>query len=66
MKRFIKNFIRSINLTAPGVRRIMMKLEDEAVVYKENAGYFLADPLLKQHILRFRLSTATNVTGWPR
>ena len=44
----------------------MMKLEDETVVYKEEAGHILADPLLKQHILRFRLSTATNVTAWPR
>lgn len=50
-----KDFIKSINLTAPGVRKIMMKLEDAAVVYRENAGYILADPLLKQHILRFRL-----------
>jgi GTPase SAR1 family protein len=50
-----KDFIQSINLTAPGVRKIMMKLEDETVVYKEEAGYILADPLLKQHILRFRL-----------
>ncbi len=50
-----KDFIKSINLTAPGVRKIMMKLEDETVVYKEVAGYILADPLLKQHILRFRL-----------
>ena len=50
-----KDFIKSINLTAPGVRKILMKLEDEAVVYKEDAGYILADPLLKQHILGFRL-----------
>jgi len=50
-----KGFINSINLTAPGVRKIMMKLENEAVVYKENAGYILADPLLKQHVLEFRL-----------
>jgi len=50
-----KDFIRSINLTAPGVRKIMMKLEDETVVYKEDAGYILADPLLKQHILGYRL-----------
>jgi len=50
-----KDFIKSINLTAPGVRKIMMKLEDETVVYKEVAGYILADPLLRQHILRFRL-----------
>ena len=50
-----KDFIRSIDLTAPGVRKIMMKLEDESVVYKEEVGYILADPLLKQHILRFRL-----------
>ncbi|MBW2411731.1 MAG: hypothetical protein JRF72_18195 [Deltaproteobacteria bacterium] len=50
-----KDFIKSINLTAPGVRKIMLKLEDAAVVYKEDAGYILADPLLKQHILKFRL-----------
>jgi hypothetical protein len=50
-----KDFIKGINLTAPGVRKIMIKLEDEAVVYKENTGYILADPLLKQHILEFRL-----------
>jgi len=50
-----KEFIKGINLTAPGVRKIMIKLEDEAVVYKEGAGYILADPLLKQHILKFRL-----------
>lgn len=50
-----KDFINSINLTAPGVRKIMMKLEDGAVVYKEDAGYILADPLLKQHILEYRL-----------
>jgi len=50
-----KDFIKGIDLTAPGVRKIMMKLENESVVYKEEAGYILADPLLKQHILRFRL-----------
>ena len=50
-----KEFLKGINLTAPGVRKIMMKLEDETVVYKGEAGYILADPLLKQHILRFRL-----------
>ena len=50
-----KDFIQSINLTAPGVRKIMIKLENEAVVYKEDTGYILADPLLKQHILAFRI-----------
>jgi uncharacterized protein len=50
-----KDFIQSINLTAPGVRKIMMKLENETVVYKEEPGYILADPLLKQHVLRYRL-----------
>ena len=50
-----KGFLKSINLTAPGVRKIMMKLEDEAVVYKEDVGYILADPLLKQHVLEYRL-----------
>ena len=33
----------------------MMKLDDQAVVYREDAGYILADLFLKQHILRFRL-----------
>jgi len=50
-----KDFINSIKLTAPGVRKIMIKLEDEAIVYKEDTGYILADPLLKEHILEFRL-----------
>ena len=50
-----KNFIQSTGLTAAGVRKIIMKLEDQAVVYKEDTGYVMADPLLKQHILRFRL-----------
>jgi len=34
---------------------IFIKLEDQAVVYKEDSGYVLADPLLKQHMRRFRL-----------
>jgi len=29
--------------------------ENRLVVYKEEAGYILANPLLKQHILRFKL-----------
>lgn len=50
-----KDFIQRTGLTAAGVRKILIKLEDQAVVYKEDSGYVLADPLLKQHILRFRL-----------
>ena len=50
-----KDFIQTTGLTAAGVRKILMKLEDQAVVYKEELGYILADPLLKQHVLRFRL-----------
>jgi hypothetical protein len=50
-----KKLIKNINLTAPGVRKIMIKLKNETVVYKEETGYILADPLLKQHILRYRL-----------
>ncbi|MEJ2168731.1 MAG: hypothetical protein P8X90_24720, partial [Desulfobacterales bacterium] len=40
-----KNFTQSTGLTAAGVRKIIMKLEDQAVVYKEDIGYILADPL---------------------
>jgi hypothetical protein len=50
-----KDFIRRTGLTASGIRKILMKLEDQAVVYREEAGYILADPLLRQHVLRFRL-----------
>lgn len=50
-----KAFAQQTGLTAAGVRKILMKLEDHAVVYKEDEGYILADPLLKQHLLRFRL-----------
>jgi hypothetical protein len=44
-------FIQSTELTAAGVRKIIMKPEDQAVVYKEDTGYVMADPLLKQQIL---------------
>jgi len=50
-----KAFSQQTGLTAAGVRKILMKLEDQAVVYREDAGCILADPLLKQHLLRFRL-----------
>ena len=50
-----KGFVQSVQLTTPGVRKIIIKLENEAVIYREEKGYVLADPLLKQHILHFRL-----------
>jgi len=50
-----KAFIQATGLTAAGVAKILNKLQDHAVVYREKAGYGLADPLLRQHLLRFRL-----------
>lgn len=50
-----KKFVQSIKLTAPGVRKIIIKMENDAVIYKDKQGYILADPFLKQHIRRFRL-----------
>jgi uncharacterized protein len=50
-----KQFTQRVGLTASGVRKIIMKLEDEAVIYKETNAYILADPLLKTHIKHFRI-----------
>jgi uncharacterized protein len=50
-----KVFVQGVKLSSPGVRKIFFKLENEAVVYKEMQGYILADALLKQHILKYRL-----------
>jgi len=50
-----KVFVQQVGLSTTGVGKIIKKLENKAVVYKEDNGYVLADPLLKQHILQFRL-----------
>lgn len=50
-----RNFVSHIQLTSAGVGRIVKRLENEAVVYCEPEGYVLADPLLKCHILRYRM-----------
>ncbi len=50
-----KAFVQQVGLSTTGVGKIIKKLENNAVVYKEDNGYVLADPLLKQHILWARL-----------
>lgn len=55
MKPLGKEFVQRVVLSTTGVGKIIKKLEDGAVVYKEENGYSLSDPLLKQHILRYRL-----------
>jgi len=50
-----KVFVQKIKLSSPGIRKIFIKLENEAIIYKEENGYILADPLLKQHLLKYRL-----------
>ena len=50
-----KDFVLKTSLSAAGLRKIINKFEDNAIVYKEDNGYELADPLLKQHILTYRL-----------
>lgn len=54
-KPFGKDFVRKVRLSAGGVRKIMIKFENNAVVYKEPEGYVLADPLLKNHMRTFRM-----------
>ena len=52
-----KDFLMTIpGISSSGCARIIKKLEDNAVVYRdsgENAGYFLADPLLAEFLRRF-------------
>ncbi len=55
LKPFGKVFVQQVGLSTTGVGKIIKKLENNAVVYREDNGYMLADPLLKQHILQFRL-----------
>jgi DNA-binding IscR family transcriptional regulator len=43
-------------ISSSGCAKIIKKLEDHAVVYREygeNGGYFLADPLLAEFLRRF-------------
>jgi hypothetical protein len=55
LKPLGKVFVQHVGLSTTGVGKIIRKLENAAIVYKEDNGYVLADPLLRQHILRFRL-----------
>ena len=50
-----KDFVQKVHLSVGGVRKIIAKLENNAVVYKEPEGYVLADPLLKVHLQIFRI-----------
>ncbi len=52
---FGKDFVQKTRLSVGGVRKIITKFENNAVVYKEPEGYVLADPLLKCHMLTFRM-----------
>ena len=50
-----KDFVQKVRLSVGGVRKIIIKFENNAIVYKEPEGYVLADPLLKCHMLTFRM-----------
>lgn len=50
-----KEFLQKLRLSAGGVRKIIIKFENNAVVYKEPEGYVLADLLLKSHMQTFRM-----------
>lgn len=50
-----KDFSGNMDISISGIRKIINKLKDEAVVYEEKDGIVLADPLLKHHILRYRI-----------
>ena len=54
-KPYGKDFVQNVRLSAGGVRKIITKFENNAVVYKEPEGYVLADPLLKNHMRTFRV-----------
>ncbi len=49
-----KEFIAKSKLSISGIRKVVQKLEDEAVLYRESDGYYLADPLLLQHLIKYR------------
>ena len=49
-----KNFLKQVNLSPGGNRPILMRLENEAIIYKTEAGYVLADPLLSYFLKIYR------------
>ncbi|MCX6107457.1 MAG: hypothetical protein NTY08_16655 [Proteobacteria bacterium] len=49
-----KDFISKSGLSIAGIRKVVGKLEDEAVIYREDKYYCFADPLIMHHLLKFR------------
>lgn len=49
-----KEFLKNTGLSLGGVKKTLTKLENEAIIYKEENAYFLADPMLKYHLLNYR------------
>lgn len=49
-----KEFLMKCRLSQKGAARIVKRLEDDAVIYKETRGYFVADPLLFLYLRRYR------------
>ena len=50
-----KKYAAALGVTPQSIRKIVGKLEDEAVLYREIDGrYTFADPLIRLHLLAFR------------
>lgn len=50
-----KRYASALGITPQSIRKIVSKLEDEAVLYRQLDGcYTFADPLIRRHLLAFR------------
>ncbi|MBF0440922.1 MAG: hypothetical protein HQK54_03370 [Oligoflexales bacterium] len=50
-----KRYAAALGVTPQSIRKIVGKLEDEAVLYRQSDGcYTFADPLIRLHLLAFR------------
>lgn len=49
-----KEFLMLCKLSQKGVAKIVIRLENDAVIYREARGYFIADPLMFLYLRRYR------------
>ena len=49
-----RDFVSETGVSMSGIRKIILKLENEAVIHRGDDGIVLSDPLLMHHIIRYR------------
>ena len=50
-----KEFVQRCKVSTGGMSKIIKKLENETALYREEKRYILADPLIREHLVKYRL-----------